>query len=452
MPKNGDLLDLMDSWMTKTASIGDNVDDNTQPVKTGPRSSENSSDIKDKVPSSVDGASTPSPTASATGPGGTKVLESLGVTGPETGQNVPTTKSKAEDPGTSHPAKVGTEKNASISECLASYNSLLADIAIVTSEAAKQIEKAAAAKLAEKTAAEKTASVQNPNLPVQPQTTVPATPASPAAPVQSEKTASEKTAAEKTAEDDSARQLGFKMGQFLAQTFQKAAADENAQINQYVEQQTYELVKRAQDTAVKTVQFLKGFSKQAEGELPPDPMAMGGGAPPAPTDVPPAAPPAAPPMDAGGMGGAPAPGGDPAAAGGGTADPAAVQAVLQALQEEGITPEMIAQLTGGEASPDDLLGVAQMLVEQGVTPEMVHQLAQQDAAGGGGAPGGAPGGGMPPEAGGAPPAAPAAPPAAPEAPAAPEPESQPEETEKSAAVLKIANAIEAIRRSTKEKK
>lgn len=106
----------------------------TKPATEGPRSSENTADIKRNVPGNAVDEAAAKQTFETSGVNaptndlGTKKVDA------DTKPNV-TVKTTKDDPGTSHPAKVGGEKYASTKDIIAGSNDLLARIAVLSKSA-----------------------------------------------------------------------------------------------------------------------------------------------------------------------------------------------------------------------------------------------------------------------------------------------------------------------------
>ena len=105
-----------------------NVDGGTQDAPEGARSAENTADIKKNIPNSVDAAGKPS-TSDVT-----LTNTTAKPTGEDPSNETKGVKTSPTDPGTSHPAKAGTEKYAAL---LDTGSEILAAIA-VAGESAKQ--------------------------------------------------------------------------------------------------------------------------------------------------------------------------------------------------------------------------------------------------------------------------------------------------------------------------
>jgi hypothetical protein len=372
-----DMLATLTQLHVKQASVSsaiDKKDDNTVDPKTGERFQENTSDAKKATPQGVENA--PSPTSEPASAGLNTPTLKLGVKAGLTGEDVPSVGSSVSDPGTSHPAKTGTEKYANVAETVVAGNEILASLAVAIERAEKQ-------------AAEKQASVQAPA--PAPATPAPATPAPVA---------------------DPSHQAGLEAGRAAAGHVK--AAEEKAleqQIETYLRQNATDMIKYAHDLTDRTVAYIRQLEKQAEMPVPPGADAgAAAGAPPAP-----AAPPAG--------------GGD-------------VEAIYQALVNNGITPEMVQQLSAqsGQQLPSDLHQLAELLAAEGVTAEQIDQLAAQAGAGGEGAP-----------AEGAPAPAPAEAPAPAPEKEAPAPEKKEEGEEKSASAPQNIEALKAALLRVREK-
>lgn len=96
----------------------------TSPVSTGERSSENSSDVESTIPGdAVDGKAMSPEMEQDT------AQKNKAPKADETGVNVPSPKDTSDDPGTSHPAQVGSEKYSSTQDTINGHNELLSSIA-----------------------------------------------------------------------------------------------------------------------------------------------------------------------------------------------------------------------------------------------------------------------------------------------------------------------------------
>jgi hypothetical protein len=349
----------LQNGMSKQASIGDSTPDGTQAVKEGARAAENEKDIKAKIVTNVNETG-----KAPNGTGGENTAtNSIGTKKGETGEDVPSTKSTKDDPGTSSPAKAGPNGNGSGSEKSAAFNGdyselsndILAGIAVATHTHEKQASAQTAAPAAAPAAVASVSAV------------VDATPAG------TEKKAGEVDGGGQGLTDE---QIGYLHAHYSLSTLQgtekqaAAAPEQNyqAELEKMARDNVAGILARAEHHAELTANYLAGWTKQAMGGMGgevTDPAALmaGGAAPgaamgggdatgggPAPMGDPAAgggAPAGAPPMGgdpAAAMGGgAPAPGG----AGGGDDMQAAVQ-LLQALQQAGISPqEVLQQLQGG---------------------------------------------------------------------------------------------------------
>jgi hypothetical protein len=287
------MLEEFGASLDKQASIGDDAPDGTRSVTEGARSKENTSDVKENVVVNVE--ETPSKPG-GDGVGGNLPTNSIGTKKDETGENVPSTKTSKDDPGTTHPAKAGVgsnrpsgggEKSAADMDLLDLANDILAGIAVTSHDNEKR---ATAAKQASEAApAAPAATPENKGPQADPS----------AAPAASEPAGSDKLAAAAGNATPAAlpdEQLGFLAGQFLAEEMLKAAGNRTQSVNDLVkvaEQQCHELVARADRHTTMLVDYLKDFSKQAD---------MGMGSPP---------PPEVPAGDIAGAGGPPPMGGPP---------------------------------------------------------------------------------------------------------------------------------------------
>jgi hypothetical protein len=398
-------LEEFTSELTKSASIGDNTPDGTKPATEGSRSSENTSDVKAQIVNNVD-----STTAGGESPGGKNTpTNSIGTSKGETGEDVPSTKTDKEDPGTSHPAKAGAGSNRpsgggekSAAAIVEMANSILADIAVVTNDN----EKRAAAKVEaeKKAAAAGNPGATNPSPNQAPAATKQAGAAGEPTPATTEgkpagqpeaKPQGEQTDVEKQAAAD--EQLGYLAGQFLAEKLlgqdkTAGAADPQAELAKYAEAQVRDLIAKADYHSTLVSEYLtkraNGMGDPAAAPLPMDPAAaaggdpaaaaMGGGMGGAPAPDPAAA------MGGGmggGMGGAPAP--DPAAGGGGDpmgSIPPEVLQLAMAIMQSGVDPAAIMQAIQGGGGGGGAGGPAGIAMD-----------AAGGAGGGGeGAPGGSP--------------------------------------------------------------
>lgn len=315
-------------------------------VSEGARSSENSSDVKASVPgTSVDAAAAIKGTNA--GAGVNSPVINRGTNVGETGENVPSTKDKYTDPGTSHPAKT-----ASLNEIIDSANDLLAGVTVLT-----------------KSATVKTAAAVVPPANAGPVATATATPtgAKPkqigaVKPATSEKVAEAAPVAEEAATEDNVsvpkaeydelqkaaafieELSGYLTGQQVAnEVIKEANVNSDGDFQKLAESEVANLLQLANTHSDNLVHTLLGAVKQANdmaaaGAV--DPSALAGGA----------APEAGGGMEAMMGGGGEASGGAP--------DPQTIQAIVEALHQAGISIEDLAAaegavdgMGGGEPAP-----------------------------------------------------------------------------------------------------
>ena len=349
---------------TEAGSIGGatthpvgSVDDQTSKATEGSRSAENTADVKKTIPISVDATS-------GTGPDQEGQQFNVGLKSTETGKdpsNEDAFKGDKDDPGTSHPAKTDDgEKYGSMSFSQLKKlsekkaNDIMAEIAVGAKQAAAR------------------------PMPAAPQAKREAPKA--AVPAKSPETTAAK------AEQLKAAAAGYE----LASNAVQAASANDAQVKTAaaVEQ----TIRDALAAATMTGNYLREYEKQARMRKRAEDDAE-------------AAPPAK--DDSDGDEGA-APGDAPADAGGGGAPPGL-----------GLDPSMLGDMSGGGGgggpppaaggggaggSPEAVQQLLMALIEMGVSPdEIMQQLQAAGGAGGGAPPGGMPpdmGGGMPPDMGG----------------------------------------------------
>lgn len=342
MPKNDSLHDLINELMGGIQKSAEAETGERKPVSEGSRSSENASDVKgavgglnvNKAPAadSVPGAGVNTPT------------NSIGAKSAPTGEDVPTTKSTKDDPGTSHPAKAaGVTKyaNASNSELVEGANELLARMVIFSKQAQGASVRQAPASANTKQAQGEVKQAEMPaGLAAAIAKKDKKKPEAPEAePEKVEAPAEEKVSSAQVNEEILQKAaawdelLGYCAGNAVAQNMVKAAQAQPAQVTDA------ELTKFAEAEAARLFDLANSHSTALlqliakEAELDPSLLA-GGGAPPADPAMMAAADPAA--------AAAPAPGG------GGDIDPQTLQLLIQALQEQGISPEDL--LAGGAAA------------------------------------------------------------------------------------------------------
>jgi len=332
----------------------------TTAASEGPRSTENSSDVKKAVPSSVD--SQESAALSTPGAGENTASFDLGTEVTSAGEGAPTVKSTKDDPGTAHPAKAGGEKYASIDAMIEGANDLTARMVVFAKQAAGQ------------NTSVTTSTVGKPKKDEKPAKVVPVAEKAAATSIQEKAALFDKLAGYIAGQEMSDEILAQIMSHAPVQTQQatqkQAEADkaEAGELIKWAHAESTRLYKQADAQTTDLVNFLKDFSKKSMDDL----AALTGGG---------AAAPQADPLAAllagagGGAGGDPAAemlggaGGDPAAAmlggaggeaapgQGGEIDPALLEALLVALQEQGLTGEQLGGGEGGgEASPAEVLG------------------------------------------------------------------------------------------------
>lgn len=305
-----------DPGSTGTTHPSKSVDGGTRPAAEGSRSSENTSDVKAAIPASVD-ATGEGVNKNQTGGDSTPALD-LGVGATATGEGKKTeVKTEKEDPGTSHPAKAGGEKYASL---IAQGNELAAELTMAVTSF-QQAEKQAAAAISA----------------VPGGTPAPAAPAP--APTLKKKEGTKAADAEKSASTETpeaqAEAAGRQAADAVVDSVEKAAAATGKSAEAVIS----DIVKTASADAANLAEFMTGF-KQGLNKSAEDMSAPG--------------------MDAGAGAGAetpveeamePAPGAE--AQGAGNAQ--AVQELIQALLSSGIPPEeliaMIKAAGGQGAAP-----------------------------------------------------------------------------------------------------
>jgi len=331
---NQSILSMLEEFtgsLTKSAEVEVGK---TVPAKEGSRSSENTSDVKKSIQGqtpdeveeihSVEGAGENTPT------------NSIGTKATATGEGVPAVKTTKDDPGTSHPAKAGGEKYASLASLIEAGNDLLATIA-VSAKSEKKAEapaaiQAAAAKKEVKNKADKAVTDQPP---------ASAEKAAEAATTSTDEMVSVKKAEFEAMQRDQQAWLeltGYIYGNQAVQEMVEAektaengtSNDYQAQAEKIAADAMTRAVLHADELVDAVVAFSQASVKQAnEGMI--DPAMAGAIAPEA-------------------MAGA-APGGAP---GGGDIDPETLAALLQALQAQGINPEELLAAEGamgGGAEP-----------------------------------------------------------------------------------------------------
>lgn len=359
--KNDPVMQLLDQLMagtSKVAAAEGPETGKTSPASEGPRSSENSKDVKNQVPGqAVDSASEAS---SVAGAGENTATNSIGVKSGPTGEGVPAVKTSLPDPGTSHPAKTGTEKYSTVAKLINGAEDIAAR-AIVYARTPKQAAVAPVATPAATPAvpaapvAEKKSEMPAPLAAAiakkdkkdkKPAVESPAEPAASEPASEEEKMAAavlsdtgDLTLEKKAALWD--EMVGYLVGTNTVDTLLKTAAPTEepkiagmteAEFNKLAQQEAASVFDAANTASSDLIHFL--LAKQAE-ELPPEALAAAGVDPAAAAG-------GGAPMGAAPAGGAPMPGGD---AGGGV-DPAMLDQLVQALAAEGITPEDLMAAAG----------------------------------------------------------------------------------------------------------
>lgn len=345
---NNDIYSMFNDFLSdleKSASEVNNLtDDREKAVSTGERASENTADVKDSIPSSVD--ETPEDKANSTG-GLNNPVYRTGLKADETGVNVPSTKANKKDPGTAHPAKAGTEKYASVHDLIDAYADILAETTILAKAAADSKAQAGTNQTADDSELDE-------NIPVtetadQAKAGPNSTSEKPAVVKQAnaqgkyELTAEEYEQLTKTAEafDELVGVItgSFDANSMLEEDNQVVNSQENQEFTPEMAKQAeaviYDIANRAQHLGVEVANFMSAFEKKAEG---------------LPIGVDP------------GLAGDPllGAGGDPAleaGLGGEEEDlsPEEIELLLSALQQEGLTEDDLAGImdeVGGELGGD----------------------------------------------------------------------------------------------------
>lgn len=324
MATNNELVNFLGDLLNSFDKSAEAETGSTQSAQTGERASENTSDVKKNVPGvSVDASKDNSNSPSGSGQNTPTNKDGLGNGAAETGKGVPTPESNREDPGTSHPAKVGGEKFAS------EINDLLAAIAVLSKQAADS-----AGAVADKPASPVTAPADG--------TKSKETKDKPAVMDEANVTVKKAELDElRAAQAELHRVIGYATGQQVTNALSKQAGTQSTEItdDMILEKIASELLERvapaADAAATDVISFVLGTQKAAEDVS----SVLAAGADPAAAAVTPDA------MAGAGAGAAPG-------AGGGGDQQAAIEMLSQLPPE--VLQQLVEALMSGGATPEDV--------------------------------------------------------------------------------------------------